>query len=170
MSEVDEIAGRLKKKPKARQSGPAQRGLSSGSTLLNLACTDDPDYAYEPGQYVFFVGDSTSGKTVFTLAALAEASINPDYDDYRLIYIDREGGALMDMEAMYGKRMASRIEVVADVETVEQFYQRLDAWSDPKRPFICILDSMDALRSAEDDKLFDERVRDDPRGEEPREG
>jgi len=60
--------------------------LSTGSTLLNLACTGKPYYGFAKGHYYFIVGDSVSGKTFLSLTCLAEASINPNFDNYRFIY------------------------------------------------------------------------------------
>ena len=71
--------------------------LSTGSTLLNLACTGFPNRGFVKGRYYFIVGDSTSGKTWLSLTCLAEASINPNFKDYRFIYDNAEDGALMDI-------------------------------------------------------------------------
>lgn len=40
-----------------------ENAISSGSTLLNLACTENPDLCYIKGAYYYVVGDSTSGKS-----------------------------------------------------------------------------------------------------------
>lgn len=129
--------------------------LSTGSTLLNLACTDNPDSGYFKGGYVYMVGDSMSGKTWFSLTCLAEAARNPAFDKYRLIYDDVEGGALMDIEKYFGKRLARRIEPPALRKgkfprystSVESFYFNLQDVIDDGRPFVYILDSQDALGS-----------------------
>jgi len=70
--------------------------LSTGSTLLNLACTGFPERGFIKGHYYFIVGDSTSGKTWLSLTCLAEASINPNFKNYRFIYDNAEDGALMN--------------------------------------------------------------------------
>jgi hypothetical protein len=41
--------------------GPST-ALSTGSTMLNLACTDEPRYGFMKGGYYFFWGDTQSGK------------------------------------------------------------------------------------------------------------
>ncbi len=84
--------------------------LSTGSTLLNLACTGYPFRGFAKGYYYFIVGDSTSGKTFLSLTCLAEASINKNFKDYRFIYDNSEGGALMDIERFFGSGVAERIE------------------------------------------------------------
>ena len=85
--------------------------LSTGSTLLNLACTGFPDRGFAKGHYYFVVGDSISGKTFLVLTCLAEASINPNFKDYRFIYDSGEDGALMNIERFFGKGVASRLEM-----------------------------------------------------------
>jgi RecA/RadA recombinase len=149
MSETDKIKKMLAKKA---QGPPKNRpGLSAGCTLLNLACSDRPYSAYTPGKYYFFVGKSSSGKTWFTLSSFAEASINEHFKDYRLIYGDEEGGAMMDMAKHFGPRMASRLEVTRH-RFVEDYYDYLEDCFADGRPFIYVLDSMDALKSREDEE------------------
>lgn len=148
MSDTEKIKKQLLRKDKRPTQKP---GLSAGCTLLNLACSDRPYSAYTPGKYYFFVGKSSSGKTWYTLTSFAEASINKAFDDYRFIYIDEEGGAMMDMVKHYGPKMAERLEVVK-LRFVEDFYDFLEDCFTDGRPFICVLDSMDALKSREDEE------------------
>lgn len=132
-----------------------ERAVSTGSTLLNLACTDNHAAGYLSGGYYYIVGDSTSGKTWLTLGCLAEAAQNPCFDKYRLIYDDVEGGALMDVEHYFGLKLAKRLEPPAlsvkgrpkNSTTVESFYYHLQDAIDGKKPFIYVLDSQDALES-----------------------
>ena len=137
-------------------------GLSSGSTLLNLACTADPDVAFWPGTYTLFVGDSDSGKTFIGLTCFAEAAINPAFKDYRLIYDAPEGGALMDFERFFGKAAADRIEPPSVVDgvphnsrTAQEFYRHLDDLFKAGKPFVMVLDSQDCLSSDEEIKKFE---------------
>ena len=60
--------------------------VSTGSTLLNLACSDHPRIGFLMGGYYYLVGDSASGKTFLSLTCFAEACINPAFDNYRLIF------------------------------------------------------------------------------------
>ena len=76
--------------------------VSTGCTLLNLACTDRPDVGFLKGHYYYLVGDSASGKTWLTLSCFAEASLNPAFKDYRFVFDDVENGALMDIEHYFG--------------------------------------------------------------------
>ena len=88
-----------------------ESALSSGSTLLNLACTDHPDFAFMKGGYYYLVGDSMSGKTWTSLTCFAEACLNPAFKNYQLIFDDVEGGAKMDVEYYFGKEVARRMKL-----------------------------------------------------------
>ena len=104
--------------------------LGTGSTLLNLACTGKPNGGFAKGRYFFLVGDSASGKTFVSLTCLSEASINPQFDEYRFIYDDAESGALMDIERFFGKAVAERLEPPAteDGEAVHSRTRTSQAW------------------------------------------
>ena len=143
--------------------------LSSGSTLLNLAASGNPDWALAKGRYFWVVGDSDSGKTWLMLTILAEASINPNFKNYDFIYDDVEGGALMDKERYFGSALADRIEApqhkdgeAVNSSTVESFYFEIDnrinkVKKGEARPFIWVLDSMDALETKYAAAKFEER-------------
>lgn len=98
----------------------------------------------------------------FSLNAMAEASINSKYDNYRFIYDNNENGAMMNLEKFFGKKMANRVEpprydhneepVYSD--TIQSFYYNLDDVVDEGKPFIYVLDSMDSLSSEEENKKF----------------
>ena len=139
--------------------------LSTGSTLLNLACTGRVEGGFVKGSYVFFVGDSDSGKTFVGLSCLAEACINKHFDDYRIIYDAVERKSLINIRKFFGDRTAERLEPPAvDGEgrpvysdTVESFYFHLDDAVQDGRPFIFLLDSQDSLSSMAESDKFDER-------------
>jgi RecA/RadA recombinase len=139
----------------------AEGALSTGSTLLNLACTDHPDLGFLKGGYYYLVGDSTSGKTWLSLTCFAEATINKAFKDYRLIFDDVEGGALMDVEYYFGKEVARRMEspsmrgkIPVFSDTVESFYYHLADLIKDGCPFIYVLDSQDSLTSDSSSKKF----------------
>lgn len=172
------MAKQLKEKLLAKKifSAPNyKRGLSTGSTLVNLACSGKPTVGFLPGKYIFLVGDSASGKTFLALTMLAEASINPEYKDYRLIYDNAEDGALMDLRKFFGEKLLKRIEAPKMVSgdpdftpmpvpkemvfstTVEVFYDNLDDAFRAEKPFIYVLDSMDSLSSEDEQDKFAEQ-------------
>ena len=145
-------------KPRIVGSGLA---LSTGSTLLNLAMTGDSQRGWVAGHYFLFVGDSDSGKSWFMHTALAEASINPKFDGYRLIYDNTEAKSLMDINRYFGDRLAARITAPRESnggpvfsETAEDFYYNVDDALKDGRPFIYILDSQDSLTSNREAKKF----------------
>jgi recombination protein RecA len=147
-----------KKKSDASDTKPL---LSTGSTLLNLACSGKVEGGFGPGHYILLVGDTNSGKTWLSLTCFAEASINEAYKEHRLIFDDAENGALMDMEKFFGKEAAERIESPGMEdgepvfsETAEDFYFHVDDALKDGRPFIYVLDSIDSLTSiASEDKF-----------------
>lgn len=158
MIDLLELKRAMSKKQKPNHAGTL---LSTGSTLLNLAMTGQVSGGWVTGHYFLFVGDSDSGKSWFMHTALAEASINPAFDDYRLIYDNTEAKGLMDIARYFGKRLASRIEPprVRDgesvsSETAEEFYYHVDDALKDGRPFIYVLDSQDTLTSNREAKKF----------------
>jgi RecA/RadA recombinase len=149
---------------------PKEDYLSTGSTLLNLACSGKPDCGLAKGKYFWMAGSSASGKTFLTLTCFAEACKNPNWDDYDLIFDDVEGGALMDFDFYFGSKMAERIQPPRSdeedgspiySEIAEDFYYNLDdrlsaVEKGDAPPFLYLLDSMDALSSKYEQEKFDE--------------
>lgn len=99
--------------------------------------------------------------TYITLNVLAEAAINPEFDDYRLIYNGPENGAIMDIRKCFGPladRLEMRVPGNGAPETIEEFYDQLTDDLNGKQPVIEILDSFDALPSLEEEaKVEDDR-------------
>ena len=116
--------------------------LSTGSTLLNLAFSNLAQGGFVPGLCYSFVGDSNSGKTWLAMSALAEATIDPHFKEYRLIFDNAENGSHMDVEKYFGKKAFERIERIEPSTTLEQFYDRM---GDINGSYVAVLDSMDAL-------------------------
>jgi hypothetical protein len=138
--------------------------LSTGSTMLNLASTDNPFGGFVKGKYFFMVGDSKSGKTFLSMTCFAESTLNHHFKDYRLIYDNIEDGMMMNLDQLFNEEVADRIEPprVVDGEpifsdTIESFYYNLDNAIKVGKPFIYVLDSMDSLDSEGEDKKFDQQ-------------
>lgn len=136
--------------PKKPDHLPFDRGLSSGSTLINLAATGRPEIAMLPGTYALWVGDSGSGKSFITLTTLAEAAINPVFKKYRLLFNNAENGALFDLERFLPP-LVDRLEPLAgtkkkptNITVLEDFYDALET-ALSVGPCIVLNDSMDAL-------------------------
>lgn len=162
MSPVEEARNAMTPSKKKKIRADSDQYVSTGSTLLNLACTGFTTRGFRKGFYYFFVGDSQSGKTFLCMTSLAEAHINPNFSNYRFIMDEPEQGALMDRSAFFGKGCSDRIEPPAGTrkdpkfsETIEDFYYHLDDACKKGIPFIYILDSMDSLYSEAADKKFE---------------
>ncbi|RKZ05953.1 hypothetical protein DRQ25_15030, partial [Candidatus Fermentibacteria bacterium] len=169
MAATDDIAAALSSTgAKRRDVIPDKDLLKTGSTVLDLAMSGRAAGGIPKGKYIWMVGDSSSGKTFLMLTCLAEASINPAFDDYRFIYDNAEDGALMDLERYFGTRMAERLEPPAGTTEapeysaeIEDLYFNLDdalaaAEAPGGQPFIYLLDSMDALDSKYAEAKFQE--------------
>lgn len=173
MSKIDDMANSVEKAANTPPPPPKEHkihrrdGLSTSCTLLNLACTDNPFIGFVRGKYYLLVGDSASGKTFLAMAAFAEASINPTFKDYRLIYDNSEDGMLMNVEKLFGKEVARRLEAPRNGKdgepiysyTVEDFYYHLDDAVKHGKPFIYVMDSMDGLTSVDEVTKFDAHKR-----------
>jgi RecA/RadA recombinase len=163
--DVEEVRKELlanRKKPSKLLT--AKDYLSTGSTLLNLACAGRALGGFAKGRYYFIVGDSSAGKTLLALTCFAEATINLNFDDYRLIYDNAEDGAMFDFEKFFGKDCAERVEPPAEDKgvpvfstTIEEFYYHLDDATKEQKPFVYVLDSMDSLSSDGEGQKFDEQ-------------
>jgi len=153
-----DVKKRLTKKKKKKKSS-YKNFISTGSTLLNLACTGSPYRGFAMGKYYRLVGDSTSGKTFLSLTCLAEASINPRFNKHRFIYDNAEDGAMMDIQKFFGSEVARRMEPPGDSfsSNIEEFYYHVDDANKLGVPYIYILDSMDSLSSGAESNKFDEQ-------------
>lgn len=134
--------------------------LSSGSTLLNLACTGNPFRAFMRGAFYLVIGDSSAGKTMAAGTCLAEAAMNPLFDEYQLIFDNVENGALF-FHDFFGPRINERIQPpVYDAKgnpdsshSVQDFYY--NAYDVMKKgPAVIVLDSEPALTSEAEQKKF----------------
>jgi len=159
-SDTEKIKRSMKKKSESKKVSL----LSTGSSVVNLACSGDVRGGFPCGSFVFLVGDSMSGKTWLSLSCMAEAAKDKRFDNYRFIYDNVERGARMSLKRFFGESMASRIEAPATDENgqpsystfVEEFYFNVDDAFEMGVPFIYVLDSMDGLDTLADDDKFTE--------------
>jgi recombination protein RecA len=124
--------------------------IPTGSTLLNCACSDNPTGGYGLGKIVNIIGDSSSGKSLLALTCFAEMATHSRFDDYRLIYDDVEAALEFNVNYLFGGEVGSRIETNVVSDTVQDFYGNILKAIKNGRPFIYILDSLDALTSKEE--------------------
>jgi RecA/RadA recombinase len=135
---------------------PSDQYLSTGSTLLNLACTGKRNCGFVKGKYHLIVGDSASGKTALSLTCLAEATISKQFNNYLLIHDDIEGGAMFNIKKLFGSKLAKRLKTEHS-RSLEEMYYTLDTYLKAEKPFIYIVDSMDSLDTEEDEDKFQEQ-------------
>jgi len=135
--------------------------VPTGSTLLNLACSDNLIGGWPLGKVINLIGDSSSGKTFLALTSLAECSREKRFDDYRLIYDDAEAALEINLKTLFGKRFSKRLEWwrledkknkdrFKASDTIQDFYRNVISCIEEDRPFIYVLDSFDALTSEEE--------------------
>lgn len=142
-------------------------GVSSGSTMLNLACTGTVDNGFPIGHFTLIVGDRAAGKTLLTLNALAEACLDSRFDGYDLVYDNVENGCMFDLRRMFHSKLEERLEPPAVDDdgspvyssTVMEFFYNLDKRLNSDRPVIYLLDSADALTSEADDEKFADQMK-----------
>ena len=134
----------LAEKPRERQTFETADLLSTSSTLLNLAFSGKASGGIPKGTVIHYVGDSDSGKTFFGLSLFAEAAKSKHFKDYDLRFWNAEGGAMMDRIHFFGDAVAERLQE-ENPETVEDFFHSMDDAFESDRPFVGLLDSMDAL-------------------------
>lgn len=161
---VADLAGQMKdraaEEPEAVDLGEwdTDNLIPSGSTLLNLACSDNPMGAFCKGKIVNIIGDPSAGKTLLALTIVAEMSIDSKWDDYDIYYDPCESGDSFNIEKTFGKRLADRLKppffdeegVPDSSDTVQRFHATLDRILDGDKPFVYILDSLDGLSSLEE--------------------
>lgn len=157
----DTPAKKLRRKPKkVLEEAPPDKAeyLSTGSTLLNLALSGRANGGVQKGCYLLLVGDSSSGKTWVSLQMLAEAANSPAFDGYTLVHDNAENGSLMDVRRFFGSKLAARLEAPSDrgaSGTVEEFYYNIGRLLDDGKPFVYVLDSMDAIVPKDDVEKFE---------------
>ncbi len=134
--------------------------IPSGLTLLNCACTDNAHGAFARGRIVTVPGGSQGGKTVLMLNMLAEICYHELFDEYDLIYDDgEETMEMFDIPYLFGPRLLPRIVAPAYDEedepvhsdTIQDFKAHiLNRIAENDKPFIWVLDSLDALTTDEE--------------------
>lgn len=138
-----------RKSKKSQEKLDSENFVSTGSTLLNLVLTDQRNAGFRKGRIVNLVGDSSAGKSFLALTVLAEASQSPKFDEYRLIYDDAENALCFDMEKLFGKKAAERIDVSLKSDTIQKWKRNMVRLVEEGVPFIYVLDSFDSLTSSE---------------------
>jgi recombination protein RecA len=158
----------LQTPPAVEASPQPEDFLSTGLTLVNLACYGHAYGGVAKGHIYRVWGRSSSGKTFLCRQILAEAARSQYFDDYDLVYDDVEYGALMDTEKFFGKRLVSRLVAPARFKeshlpaysrTLAEFYDRLARRLEAGRPCVWVLDSIDALKPDNLTKMGDGKAK-----------
>jgi|6_EtaG_2_1085325.scaffolds.fasta_scaffold09667_3 RecA/RadA recombinase len=158
--------GKQTEEKKPLTTKTSQLLVPTGSTLLNLACADNPFGGWGLGRMINLIGDSSSGKTLLTLSMFAEVCQDKRFDKYKLIFDDAEAALSFNIEYLFGKRVKERVEIkdLEDVsDTVQDLSGSLQKLCVDKTPFIYVIDSFDALSSEEEqekDKVFMKKKKD----------
>ena len=142
-SEVEQVKEALLKKSQPNVV-PVKDLLGTGATLLNLGCSGKTFGGLAKGTYNLFVGDTDSGKSLFSRAFMAEAAMNPAFDGYNLIYDDVERAALINTARFFGRKAAGRIKLIHST-TVEDMYAGIITDLKKGKPFIRVVDSETSL-------------------------
>lgn len=137
----------------------------TGVTLLNCACSGTPFGGFAKGKVVNIIGDSFTGKTLLALTVLAEISLLSQFDHYRFIFDDVETALEFNLRALFGKKLAERIEMYIISKTIEDWGTNLHKALIKKTPFIYIIDSFDALTSTAEQKRAKAKATPPKRGE-----
>lgn len=142
--------------------------LSMGLTLGNLSAYGRTYGGFVKGHVYRIIGKSQSSKTFLCKTILAEASINPAFADYELIYDDIErGGELISTSKFFGARLAARMVPPARSKTktpmytrnTDEFYIRINKRLDAGKRFIWIPDSLDSLTGVDNNKMSDGKAK-----------
>jgi len=141
--------------------------VSSGSTLLNLILTGNPDHGYPFGRIVNVSGETATGKTLLAVEAIIRClKLKGDRDNKPVFCIYDETEAAFDLD--YASRIGLPLDdprfTLVRSKTVEDVYDLLEKWllSKKENPFaeayeelgytnskdvysVYVLDSLDAL-------------------------
>lgn len=132
--------------------GPVDRDMliPTGSTLLNLALSDNPFGGFVLGTINNIIGDSAAGKTFLFWTILAEMTYDDRFKKHRLIYDEPEAAFAFNIEKLFGESVEERVETDIISESVEDWHDNIFDQVKAKTPFIYGLDSLDAICSEEE--------------------
>lgn len=134
----------LEEKPKVEV---VREGFSSGSTLLNLALTDNPFNGFIPGKLVNIIGDSSAGKSFLLWTLFAEITHDNRFNDYEIIYDEPEVSMEFNISKLFGGTTEKRVRIDLRSDSIEDFHDNVVKEVSKGKPIIYGLDSFDALTS-----------------------
>jgi recombination protein RecA len=120
--------------------------LSTGSTLLNLALSDNPRGGFKAGKLANIIGDSSAGKTFLLWSIFAEAANNKQFGKYDLFYDETEAAFEFNVETLFGQTTEKRVIIPTDNLTLlEDYFDLTMERFKSKKSFVSGLDSFDGL-------------------------
>ncbi len=139
-----------------KKKAPEQKPLllSTSLTVVNLTLSNRVSGGIETGHSYMFWGESSSCKTIIAHACLAEASVNPKFDDYQLVLDNPQQGALFDLRKFYGEPLVARLEPPRwgkngeriNSATIHDLYWHLEQrLNKAGKPCVYVLDDLDSL-------------------------
>lgn len=161
-SKVKQIVNRAKEPVEVEDDDkPSGILVPTGSTLLNLALSDSIHGGFDGGKIVNLIGDSSSGKTFIALSCFAEMAHSPAFGKYKFIYDDAEQASEFNLEYLFGKKTARRIQKPPNGHSnlIEDFRDNILSALKEDEPFVYVLDSFDALSSEDEIKKVDEQAK-----------
>lgn len=147
---VDQVVSHSQEELEVEPAVDPSTLFPSGSTMLNLACSDHPRGAYSPGTLVNLVGDKSTGKTMLYYSSLAEIARRKQWKDYLLIHRDIEASVVWNTRALFGSQLAERLEPPKEINTIQDFQEDIGRLIKDGRPFVYGLDSFDSLSDREE--------------------
>ena len=129
--------------------------ISSGSTLVNLACSGMIEGAYYLGGVINLISPSGIGKTLMALTLNAEAASDKRFNKYFLEYNEPEAAMHFPIKSMFGEETADRLVFTpkdrSKPYTVQMWHNDVyENFVTKKRKMIHVTDSFDALTSEDD--------------------
>ena len=124
----------------------------SGSTLLNLACSDSIFGAWLLGTIITIPGSSSGGKTMLAITALAQAFYSKKFLNHSFIYDDGEEALNFDMIYLFNTKFTKALELppLGKSKTMQDFKANMLLLRKKGNPFIYVQDSLDSLTSDEE--------------------
>lgn len=145
-----QVEDAVKNKPVEKSKRPNL--FSTGSTLLNLACSDYWKGAFLPGMVVNIVGDSHAGKTFLGHSIMAEAALNPAFKNYNFYHDNAEAATTDGIRKMFGKTLINKLHPPSKEghsSTIQEWRNNIWKIIQKEEPFIYLTDSLDSLDSNE---------------------
>lgn len=155
---------------------PPRLYLPTGSTLWNLALSDDPFGGLQLAHIHRFCGGPSSGKTFALWTSLAEALHSPEFSQYEAHYRDIERSFTI-ARSLFGEKIARVIFENPEMRTYDNVPVTIQDWRvdlhqlyERNKPFIYGLDSFDALDSIQSQERLKKADRAIEKGNKPNEG